>query len=188
MPNLLEEQLDIGIVITRTLPDSAYVSQNIGTSHCVLAASLKYLAAHPAPACPEDLIDDQCVLPATVGYAPDEWHLQSAAGEAIFRPAGPHLSVNDMGSMSQALRDGAGIGILAGFSAIDDLRSGALVRVLPGYHTQVRNVYVVYPSRQLVDAKIKRFVVMLKTHVGDHLDAYTRELDLAPATIAPPDR
>lgn len=30
MPNLLEEQLDVAIVIARTLPDSAYVSQKIG--------------------------------------------------------------------------------------------------------------------------------------------------------------
>jgi DNA-binding transcriptional LysR family regulator len=185
MPNLLEEQLDVGIVITRTLPDSAYVSQNIGTSHCILAASPEYLAAHPAPARPEDLIDHQCLLLGTVDYAPDEWHLKSAEGDATFRPAGPHFSVNDMDAMSQALRDGAGIGLLAAFSAMDDLRSGALVRVLPSYHTHVRNVYAVYSSRQFVDAKIKRFVETLKTHVGEHLDAYASELNLAPAAILP---
>ena len=67
--------------------------------------------------------------------APDEWHLESPAGNAVFRATGPHFSVNDMDSMSQALRDGAGIGLLAAFSAIDDLRSGARVRVLPEYHT-----------------------------------------------------
>lgn len=188
MPNLLEEQLDVGIVITRALPDSGYISQNIGASHCILAASPAYLSAHPAPECPEDLIDHQCVQLGTVDYAPDEWHLESPAGNAVFRATGPHFSVNDMDSMSQALRDGAGIGLLAAFSAIDDLRSGALVRVLPEYHTHVRNVYAVYPSRQFVDAKIKRFVETLKAHVGEHLDAYARELDLAPAAIPPSGR
>jgi DNA-binding transcriptional LysR family regulator len=187
MPNLLEEQLDVGIVITRTLPDSAYVSQSIGTSHCILAASPAYLAAHPAPVCPDDLIDHQCVLLGTVDYAPDEWRLESAAGDATFRPTGPHLGVNDMDSMSQALRDGAGIGLLAAFSAMDDLRSGALMRVLPQYHTHVRNVYAVYPSRQFVDAKIKRFVESLKTHVAEHLEAYARELEIAPALPITPE-
>ncbi|PTQ89934.1 hypothetical protein C8K18_1141 [Paraburkholderia sp. GV068] len=49
------------------------------------------------------------------------------------------------------------------------------IRVLPGYHTHVRNVYAVYPSRQFVDAKIKRFLEALKTHAGDYLDAYAKE-------------
>nr|WP_244173473.1 LysR substrate-binding domain-containing protein [Caballeronia temeraria] len=147
----------------------------------MLAASAEYLASHQAPTCPEDLTDHQCVLLGTVDYAPDEWHLVSAAGDATFRPLGPHFSVNDMESMSQALRDGAGIGLLAAYSAMDDLRSGELVRVLPGYHTHVRNVNAVYPSRQFVDAKIKRFVETLKTHVSDHLDAYAKELEIEPA-------
>lgn len=187
MPNLLEEQLDVGIVIARTLPDSAYVSQNIGTSHCILAASPAYLAAHRAPVGPDDLVDHQCVLLGTVDYAPDEWRLQSPAGDSTFRPTGPHFSVNDMDSMSQALRDGAGIGLLAAFSAMEDLRSGALVRVLPQYHTHVRNVYAVYPSRQFVDAKIKRFIESLKTHVAEPLEAYVKELAIAQALRAGPE-
>jgi DNA-binding transcriptional LysR family regulator len=182
MPNLLEEQLDLAVVIARALPDSAYVSQKIGGSHCVLAASPAYLAQHPAPERPEDLADHTRVLLSTVDYAPDEWHLQSSSGTVVFRPSGPHFSVNDMEAMAVALRDGAGIGLLAGFSAIDDLRKGTLVRVLPQYHTHERNVYAVYPSRQFVDAKIKRFVDALKVHVGDQLDSYAKELGMATTT------
>lgn len=176
MPNLLEDQLDVAVVIARTLPDSAYVSQKIGVSHCILAASPGYLAQHPAPERPEDLADHTCVLLSTVDYVPDEWHLESGDSRAVYRPVGPHFSVNDMDAMSTALRDGAGIGLIAGFSAIDDLRNGSLVRVLPGYHTYQRNVYAVYSSRQFVDAKIKRFIDVLKTHVGDPLNAYANEL------------
>jgi DNA-binding transcriptional LysR family regulator len=178
MPNLLEDQLDVSVVIARTLPDSAYVSQNIGSSHCVLAASPAYLEQHPIPARPEDLADHACVLLATVDYASDEWHLASTAGNVTFRPVGPHFCVNDMEAMIVALRDGAGIGLVAGFSAIEDLRNGNLIRVLPQYHTCSRNVYAVYSSRQFVDAKIKRFVDALKTQVGSELSAVARELDI----------
>ncbi|CAB3766910.1 LysR family transcriptional regulator [Paraburkholderia humisilvae] len=176
LPNLLEEQLDLAVVIARSLPDSAYVSQKIGVSHCILAASPGYLAQHPAPEHPNDLADHHCLLISTVDYAPDEWHLESAAGRVIHRPTGPHLDVNDMDAMSVLLRDGAGIGLLAAFSAIDDLRRGALVRVLPQYHTHQRNVYAVHPSRQFVDAKTRRFIDALKLHVGDRLNAYAKEL------------
>jgi DNA-binding transcriptional LysR family regulator len=80
-------------------------------------------------------------LLATVDYARDEWHLASKVANPTFRPLGPHYCVNDMEAMSVALREGAGIGLLAGFSAIEDLRNGKLVRVLPDYHTHSRNVY-----------------------------------------------
>lgn len=176
MPNILEEQLDVAVVIARTLPDSAYVSQKIGASHCILAASPAYLATHPAPEHPEDLADHNCIQLSTVDYPPDEWQLQSAVDTIAYRPTGPHFSVNDMEAMTVALRDGAGIGLLAAFSAIGDLRQGTLVRVLPQFHTYERNVYAMYSSRQFVDAKIKRFIDLLKTHIGDELASYATEL------------
>lgn len=176
MPNLLEDQLDLSILIARTLPDSAYVSQKIGVSHCVLVASPGYLERHGAPQNPEDLCDHPCVLLSTVDYAKDEWQLKSSAGDATFVPTGPGFSVNDMDAMAVALKEGAGIGLLAGFTAIDDLRSGALVRVLPQYHTYERNVYAVYTSRQFVDAKITRFIDALKDRVGGQLAATAQAL------------
>lgn len=183
-PNLLEEQLDVAIVIARTLPDSAYVGQRIGASHCILAASPAYLAAHPAPERPEDLVDHACVRLSTVDYAADEWQLESPARQATFRPAGPYVGVNDMDAMAAVLRDGAGIGVIAAFSVIEDLRNGSLVRVLPDYRTSQRGVFAVYPSRQFVDAKIKRFIDVLKTQVGEPLDHYAQALGMPPGETA----
>ncbi|BDB19240.1 LysR family transcriptional regulator [Pseudomonas sp. CYM-20-01] len=176
MPNLLEDQLDVSILIARTLPDSAYVSQKIGVSHCVLVASPEYLERHAAPVTPEDLDDHQCLLLGTVDYVRDEWQLKSKTGDATFAPKGPSFSVNDMEAMAVAIREGAGIGLLAGFSAIEDLRSGRLVRVLPEYHTYERNVYAVYTSRQFIDAKITRFIDTLKSRVGTQLMNTSEEL------------
>ncbi|MDY7065811.1 HTH-type transcriptional regulator DmlR [Pseudomonas extremaustralis] len=176
MPNLLEDQLDVSILIARTLPDSAYVSQKIGISHCVLVASPEYLQRHAAPVTPEDLNDHQCLLLGTVDYVRDEWQLKSKTGDATFTPKGPSFSVNDMDAMAVAVRAGAGIGLLAGFSAIEDLRSGRLVRVLPEFHTYERNVYAVYTSRQFIDAKITRFIDTLKNRVGAQLTMTAQEL------------
>jgi DNA-binding transcriptional LysR family regulator len=176
MPNLLEDQLDVSILIARTLPDSAYVSQKIGVSHCVLVASPEYLELHAAPVTPEELHDHQCLLLGTVDYVRDEWQLKSKTGDATFAPKGPSFSVNDMEAMAVAVREGAGIGLLAGFSAIEDLRSGKLVRVLPEYHTYERNVYAVYTSRQFIDAKITRFIDTLKNRVGTELMMTAEEL------------
>ncbi|HHJ1299280.1 MULTISPECIES: LysR family transcriptional regulator [Pseudomonas] len=176
MPNLLEDQLDVSIQIARVLPDSSYVSQKIGVSHCVLVASLQYLANHGAPDTSADLVDHQCLLLGTVDYARDEWQLKSRMGDATFIPSGLGFSVNDMEAMSVAVKSGAGIGLLAGFAAIDDLRSGKLLRVLPGYFTEERNVYAVYSSRHFIDAKITRFIEVLKDKVGSQLAVIAEEL------------
>jgi DNA-binding transcriptional LysR family regulator len=70
-----------------------------------------------------------------------------------------------------ALRAGAGIGALAVYSAIDDLRAGTLVRVLPQFQLPTRNVYSVYASRRYVDAKIRTFVEFLKEDLSARLAA-----------------
>ncbi|WDY60476.1 LysR family transcriptional regulator [Pseudomonas sp. PSKL.D1] len=178
MPNLLEDQLDVSIQIARVLPDSSYVSQKIGVSHCVLVASPQYLAKHGAPQAPADLADHACLLLNTVDYARDAWELKSRKGDATFIPSGPSFSVNDMEAMAVAVQSGAGIGLLAGFAAMDGLRAGSLVRVLPGYYTQARNVYAVYTSRQFVDAKITRFMEVLRATVGNELAAIAEALNV----------
>lgn len=84
--------------------------------------------------------------------------------------------MNDMEAMSVAVGSGAGIGLLAGFPAIDDLRSGKLVRVLPDYFTEERNVYAVYSSREFIGAKITRFIDLLKDRGGSQLADIAEEL------------
>jgi DNA-binding transcriptional LysR family regulator len=49
-------------------------------------------------------------------------------------------------AISTTLKEGIGIGLLAAFPAIDDLRKGALVRVVPRYHTDRRNAYIAEPG------------------------------------------
>lgn len=65
MPNLLEDQLDVSILIARTLPDSAYVSQKIGVSHCVLVASRNTWRgmAHPKRRSSFAIINACCSVP-----------------------------------------------------------------------------------------------------------------------------
>ena len=58
-----------------------------------------------------------------------------------------------------------GIGIQPIASAVDGLRAGTLVRVLPEYHFEEFNLFAIYPSRKFVDAKIKTWVEFLKDYI-----------------------
>jgi DNA-binding transcriptional LysR family regulator len=44
------------------------------------------------------------------------------------------------------------------FSLCDDLTSGRLVRLLPGYRMGQIALYLVYPSRRFLSVKVRSFV------------------------------
>jgi DNA-binding transcriptional LysR family regulator len=73
--------------------------------------------------------------------------------------------VNTADAMTVAIKSGMGIGIQPIGSAVEGLRAGTLVRVLPEYHFEELNLFAIYPSRKFVDAKIKTWVDFLKSTI-----------------------
>ncbi|MNY42998.1 LysR substrate binding domain protein [compost metagenome] len=69
-----------------------------------------------------------------------------------------------------------GVGVLPLYAAIDGLRDGTLVRVMPTYRSQELNLYAIYPSRQYLDAKIKTWVEYLRGSLPELLAAHQAEL------------
>lgn len=178
MPRLVEEQFDVSVVTAQTLPDSGYVSQVTGTSHSVLVAAPSYLDKHPPLHSPEQLEGHVCVRLQSPASPVDGWQLESADGEILSNASTARFKVNDPEALRVALRAGAGIGALAVYSALDDLRAGTLVRVLPQFQLPIRNVYSVYPSRRYVDAKVRTFVEFLKEELSARIASQEAALDL----------
>jgi DNA-binding transcriptional LysR family regulator len=176
MPRLVEEQIDVSVVTAQALPDSGYVSQVTGTSFSVLVAAPSYLERHPPLCSPEDLDSHACVRLQSPASSADGWQLESADGDVLLSASIARFRINDPEALRVALRAGAGIGALAVYSAIDDLRAGTLVRVLPQFQLPTRNVYSVYASRRYVDAKIRTFVDFLKDELSARITAQERAL------------
>ncbi|WP_227747281.1 substrate binding domain-containing protein [Paraburkholderia franconis] len=171
MPRLVEEQFDVSVVTAKTLPDSGYVSQVIGTSYSVLVAAPSYLEKHPPLRSPEDLDGHACVRIQSPASPADGWQLESADGDVLPNASRARFRVNDTEAVRVALRAGAGIGALAVYLAIDDLRTGTLIRVLPQFQLPTRNVYSVYPSRRYLDAKIRTFVDFVKEELSARISS-----------------
>jgi DNA-binding transcriptional LysR family regulator len=77
-----------------------------------------------------------------------------------------------------------GVGVLPIYSAIDGLRDGSLVRVMPDYRLQELNLYAIYPSRQYLDAKIKTWVEYLRNSLPEILAAHEADLKTHELLIA----
>jgi DNA-binding transcriptional LysR family regulator len=92
-----------------------------------------------------------------------------------------------MQALRVALLAGAGVGAVPTYSVVDELKEGKLVQLFPEYPLQTTNVFVVYPSRQFVDAKIKTFVEFLIVSLKRKLDLRIADLTVDSAAQAQPE-
>ncbi|QNB13266.1 LysR family transcriptional regulator [Paraburkholderia tropica] len=166
MPDLYGGSSDVSLVIASSLPNSDLVSHRLGASCSILCASPEYIQAHGAPRTPADLARHDCLILKTPTAPANEWTLEGPEGVVSMHVDGP-VQVNIAESLAVAIREGMGIGMLPVYAAIDGLRSGALVRVLPQHILQRVNVYALYPSRKFVDAKTRTWVEFLRNYLGE---------------------
>jgi len=162
MANLIEDEVDVSIVSAASLPDSRNVSRLIGRCQRILVAAPSYLARHPVHSV-DDLPNHTLMQSRSSFDPPTEW----PAGDAA--QAG-HFVVNNMQALRLALLEGAGVGAVPAYSVQDELKEGKLVQLFAHYPLEATNVFVVYPSRQFVDAKIKTFVDHLIVSLKQKLD------------------
>jgi DNA-binding transcriptional LysR family regulator len=142
--NLVEERIDLAVRIGNQLDDTL-VARRLATCLSVLCASPAYLAAHGAPATPEQLRAHSCVTHAHMG--PTEWRLQQG-GKTVKVPVSGPLQSNEVAAMRQAALDGLGIALMPTYFISEDIAQGRLVRLLPGYEPEQLGIHAVYLSRQ----------------------------------------
>lgn len=162
VPDLLDEGYDIALVLAGELPDSGLVSQRLGSTFSVACASPAYLERRGTPQVPADLSAHTCLQTVAPAFPADEWVFQGPSGRETFMLGAATFRVNIADALAVAVAEGMGIGLLPLYSAVDGLRSGELVRILPDYTSQHLNVYTVYPSRRYLDAKIRSCVEFLR--------------------------
>lgn len=161
--NLVDEGLDLAIRIG-ILEDSALVVRRLASSRLVLCTAPAYLEKHGAPREPHDLAGHNCLC-ADLQTWGDEWRLSGRGGE-VRVAVGGSLRSNNAETLRTASLEGIGIAALPNWAVADELRSGALLRVLPGWEAPVSTIYAVYPGNRLMSKKVGAFVDHLARHFG----------------------
>ncbi|MFG0542861.1 LysR family transcriptional regulator [Pseudomonas sp. YQ_5] len=171
IPDLLEEGFDMSVVLARDLPDSGFVAQRLGMTYSILCASPAYLQARGVPASPADLSAHECLRIVNTVMPVENWTFDGPEGmESVTIPVSP-LHINTADGMTIAIKKGMGIGVQPIVSAVEGLRVGTLVRVLPEYRLEALNLFAIYPSRKFVDAKTRTWVEFLKQAIPELLAA-----------------
>ena len=157
--DLVEEGFDLGVRIG-TAGSENLVARKLGETRLVPCASPQYLLAHPAPKTPEDLADHNCF---TYEYVTPRnlWRFRDASGrERAVRIAGT-LHSNNGDLLAEVAARGAGIVFEPAFIVGPEVRAGRLLPLLQEFTPPPVPIYVVYPSRKHLSAKVRRFVDFL---------------------------
>lgn len=160
--DILDEGYDISVVIAPELPDSGFVSKRLGETYSVLCAAPSYVAKFGFPNAPADLAAHRCLRLVNSVMSLDRWLFHGPDGEELAQVNHTHFQVNTADALTEAVVAGMGIGALPVYSAVEGLRNGSLVRVMPNYSLFHLNVFALYPSRQFLDAKIRTWVEFLR--------------------------
>ncbi|WCT80123.1 LysR family transcriptional regulator [Novosphingobium humi] len=157
--DLVDEGYDLAIRISRGGSQS-HVARKLALSHNIVCAAPSYVAAHGAPASPDDLMNHACVA-YTLSPEPEEWPFLDAHGQAYGAPIRPRFSSNNGDTVRAMALSGHAMAWLPTFLAGEDLRAGRLVRVMPDYPLPPIAILAVYPSRRHLSAKVRAMVDFL---------------------------
>lgn len=164
--DLIGERFDLAIRMGRLADDSALVARKIDEQRMGLYASPIYLALHPAPQHPDELVQHAAVRMLAASGTPIPWKLMR--GKEIWEGVVPgRLNINAPSTIQQLLLDGAGIGILPERSVVNEVEEKRLVRVLPEWSLPLVPVWAVTPMRRYLPAKTRAFLAHIERFLAD---------------------
>ena len=128
------------------LRDSSFIAAKLATTRRLLCASPGYIAKHGRPKTPEDLAHHDCLV-HTVYTARNVWYFRRKNELRSVLVKG-RLGANNSEALLQAARQGLGMALLGSWAVTEELKSGALEPLLPGWTGELtretRNLYLVY--------------------------------------------
>ena len=160
--DLVEGAFDVAVRYTG-LGDSSFVARRLAPDRRVLVASPSYLERCGGPQLPDDLDAHACLVVGTL----DVWTFSGAHGEPIAKRVTPSLRINDGGAVRDAACAGMGIALMATWCAANELRSGALVPILPDHPlVSTQALWALYPSSRELAPKVRVFIDWLVSRFG----------------------
>lgn len=160
MTDLVHEGIDVAVRMGE-MPDTTHRAKKIASFQHVTVATKSFIKAYGCPKHPSDLARLPCVV-YTVMKNADLWVYRDKQGASVeVQVKGPYRA-----NAIEALREAAlaGMGVARGSTAAfaEELRSGHLQRLLPGYDARRFPVHAVMPATVHVPTKSRLIVDFLE--------------------------
>ena len=138
---------------------SGVVARELAPVHVVAVASPAYLAGRALPRKPDDLENfDGIMRRSSPTGRVRPWTLKSRRTTEQPVPCRPRLIFSDPEAIALAARMGLGVALLPMPFAFAPIKSGELVRLLPGWYNDAGPLSIYYSSRRMLPAKTRVFI------------------------------
>jgi DNA-binding transcriptional LysR family regulator len=145
--DLVAEGFDVALRVAPRLADSTLVARRAAAIVMQVFASPLYLARRGTPRSEAEL-----ALHDWVGFRPAERGRARAA-----EPGPARVTCDDLLFLRDAVRAGAGLGLLPAFVAEPEVLAGTLVRVLPRHERVSGHLHIVTPAAKHVPRRVTAF-------------------------------
>ncbi len=163
--DLLAERIDVAIRLGH-LADSTLVTQRLMITRYSVCASPDYLKRLGPPASPEDIAHHNCLLFPLSGFR-SSWRFRDGQGHETAVPVQGRTIISSGIALQHCAIAGMGLALLPHWLVGQDLRSGALVKVLPDYKVTGTDfataAWLVYPSRRYMPSKVRVWIDFLQS-------------------------
>ena len=165
--DMIAEGFDLVVRGTPSLEDSSLISKRLLSARGAVVAAPKYLKAKGIPEVPEDLKHHDCI---TFSYLkqPRHWPFKNQYGKETVVEVRSKIHSNSSEMELALCVAGQGIVRLPSFMLRDELDTGALVELFPDYQHLAIDIYLVYPSRKHVSAKVRAFIDFISERFDHH--------------------
>lgn len=154
--DIVARGIDVAVRIAK-LRDNHLVARKLAENPRRLVAAPAYLAERGTPRRMEDLAAHHCLLPSNVPH----WEFIQLGKHIRQRIEGP-FTANSIEAIHQACLGGLGIANLSSWDVDPAIRRGALVEIaLEDGVADPLAIWAVYPTAQLVPAKVRAFIQAL---------------------------
>lgn len=155
--DMIAEGFDILIRASRQLDDSSLISRKVYSSEGILVASPSYLEKHGRPTKPAELSQHQAIT-YSHSKQPNLWQFTDQQGQIESVLVNSRVQTNSSELEVSLCVAGHGVMLMPRFNFNGELECGDLVELLTEYQRPEINVYVVYPSRKHMSAKVRSFI------------------------------
>lgn len=163
LSDLVAEKLDL-VVRLGSLADSNLKSRKLADYEIWLVAAPE-LAGLQAVLQPQNLADLPWIANSNLD-SPTHWMLEDDQGQQVEVLGHATHQSNSSSAIRALALAGLGVAVLPDWLVQDDVRSGRLQRVLPGYALPSQPIHLVFPNSRHLPRKTRVFIDFLAEHLA----------------------